>query len=140
MARIAIVTNSLSGGGAERAMNILANELHRLNHEVTVFAINNTEPDAITLTCSVVEVRRPWRGSVLDTIKSWMIFQKKIREIRPNIVILNCDLPELYGAITPMRAKLIAVEPTIPVTYAGEPVAVTTEFPLTSVTEFSNGK
>jgi glycosyltransferase involved in cell wall biosynthesis len=110
MARIAIVTNSLSGGGAERAMNILANELHRLNHEVTVFAINDTEPDAITLTCSVVEVGRSWRGSVLDTIKSWMIFQEKIREIRPNIVILNCDLPELYGAITPMRAKLIAVE------------------------------
>jgi glycosyltransferase involved in cell wall biosynthesis len=110
MARIAIVTNSLSGGGAERAMNILANELHRLNHEVTVFAINNAEPDAISLTCSVVEIGRPWRGSVLDTIKSWMIFQEKIREIQPNIVILNCDLPEFYGALTPMRANLVAVE------------------------------
>jgi glycosyltransferase involved in cell wall biosynthesis len=110
MARIAIVTNSLSGGGAERAMNILANELQRLNHEVTVVAINDTEPDAISLTCRIVEIGRPWRGSVLETIKSWMKFQEKMREIQPNIVILNCDLPEFYGAITPMRANLVAVE------------------------------
>lgn len=110
MARVVIVTNSLSGGGAERAMNILANELHRLNHEITVIAINSSLPDAISLNCRLIEIERQWRGSLADTIKSLMIFRKKMKGIQPNIVILNCDLPEFYGAILPLRAKIIVVE------------------------------
>ena len=110
MARVAIVTNSLSGGGAERAMNILANELHRLNHEITVIAINSSPPDSISLDCRIIEIERQWRGSLADTLKSLKIFREKIKSIKPEIVILNCDLPEFYGAITLLRAKIIAVE------------------------------
>ena len=110
MARVVIVTNSLSGGGAERAMNILANELHRLNHEITVIAINSSSPDSISLDCRLIEIERQWRGSLADTLKSLMIFREKIKRIEPDIVILNCDLPEFYGAITLLRAKIIAVE------------------------------
>jgi len=110
MARIVIVTNSVSGGGAERAMNILANELHRRNHEVTLFAINASAPDSISVICNVVEIERRWRGSFVDTLKSWVTFRKQMRSIQPNIVVLNCDLPEFYGAITFLRAKIVAVE------------------------------
>jgi glycosyltransferase involved in cell wall biosynthesis len=110
MTRIAIVTNSVSGGGAERAMNVLANEFHRLNHEVTLIAINSSKPDSISLSCKVVEIGRIWRGSLIGTIMSWIKFRNIIKSIQPNIVILNCDLPEFYGAITPLRAKIVAVE------------------------------
>lgn len=110
MARVVIVTNSLSGGGAERAMNILANELHRLNHEITVIAINSSPPDSISLDCRLIEIERQWRGSLADTLKSLMIFRKKMKRIEPHLVILNCDLPEFYGAVTLLRAKIIAVE------------------------------
>jgi glycosyltransferase involved in cell wall biosynthesis len=110
MARVVIVTNSLSGGGAERAMNILANELHRLNHEITVIAINSSTPDSITLTCNFIEVGRQWRGSLADTIKSLLKFKKHILRIKPDVVILNCDLPELYGAVISLGTKIIAVE------------------------------
>lgn len=110
MARVVIVTNSLSGGGAERAMNILANELHRLNHEITVIAINSSSPDSISLDCKLIEMGRQWRGSLADTLKSLIIFRKEIKGIEPDIVILNCDLPEFYGAITRLRTKIIAVE------------------------------
>ena len=110
MARVVIVTNSLSGGGAERAMNILANELHRRSHEITVIAINSSPPDSISLNCNLIEIGRQWRGSLADTLKSLLIFRGEIRRIEPDIVILNCDLPEFYGAINLLRAKIIAVE------------------------------
>lgn len=110
MARIVIVTNSVSGGGAERAMNILANELHRHNHEVTLLAINASAPDSISVICNVIEIKRRWRGSFVNTLKSWIIFQKQMKRIQPDLVVLNCDLPEFYGAISFLRAKIVAVE------------------------------
>lgn len=110
MARVVIVTNSLSGGGAERAMNILANELQRLNHEITVVAINSSTPDSISLNCTFIEIGRQWRGSVVNTLNSLLKFRKCMLRIKPDVVILNCDLPEFYGAIAIRGAKIISVE------------------------------
>ena len=48
MKAVAIVTNSLSGGGAERAMNLLADNLGKFeNFNVMLIPINAGPPDLI---------------------------------------------------------------------------------------------
>lgn len=110
MRKIVIVTNSLSGGGAERAMNLLANGFNERGHKVTLIAINDSDPDAVDLKCRVVFVGRKWRDSILQTFSSWIVFQKTILSLKPDFVILNCDLPEFFGAISFLHARIIAVE------------------------------
>lgn len=45
--KVAIVTNSLTGGGAERAMNLAANALHAAGIQVLLIPINHggSRPD-----------------------------------------------------------------------------------------------
>lgn len=110
MARIAIVTNSLSGGGAERAMNILANELLLLGNQVILIPLNESLPDSVQLKCDVVEIGRKWRGSFFNTFFSWRKFNRAISHITPDLMILNCDLPEFFGALSISRTKIVVVE------------------------------
>ena len=104
------MTNSLSGGGAERAMNILANELHRIGHTVSLVAINHSKPDLVTPDCSVITLEREWRGTLKSSIKSFIGFQKAIWKISPHLTILNCDLPEFFGALAHLNSRVIVVE------------------------------
>lgn len=108
--KIAIVTNSLSGGGAERSMNLLANELHRIGHEVTLVAINHSKHDLVSLNCSVIILEREWRGTLRSSIKAFIAFQRAIWKVSPHLTILNCDLPEFFGALANLNSRVIAVE------------------------------
>jgi len=108
--KIVIVTNSISGGGAERSMNLLANMLFEQGKSVTLIAINKSDPDAISIKCPVFKIDRVWNGSLIDTINSWFKFQKILIKLGAEITILNCDLPEFFGAISFSRSKIICVE------------------------------
>ncbi len=109
--KVAIVTNSLTGGGAERAMNTLARELTKFSELlVLLIPINSGPKDLIDPNCQVIEINRSWRGSLSNTIKSIFRFQRVIREYSPDVVILNCDLPEFFYSITPSNAKVIIVD------------------------------
>lgn len=110
MDRIAVVTNSLSGGGAERSMNLLCNELFNRNWDICLVPINGGDPDLVPINCPVFEINRVWKGSTLNTILSFIRFNLTILKIKPKALILNCDLPELFGALVLFPVKLIAVE------------------------------
>ena len=110
MKRIAVVTNSLSGGGAERSMNLLCNELYNRNWDISLVPINKSDPDLVQVRCPVIEINRVWNGSFLNTIFSFIRFNLSIFKVRPKVLILNCDLPELFGALVLFPVKLIAVE------------------------------
>ena len=112
MKRVLFVTNSLSGGGAERSINILTNELHRKGFGVGVIAINSSGPDLIHLKSDLFELNRPHRSGLIETILAWIKFQILIIKIRPHILVLNCELPELFGALTVFKQKIICVEHT----------------------------
>ena len=112
MKRILFVTNSLSGGGAERSINILANELYSNGFNVGVIAINSSNSDLIHLNCNLFELDRPHRSGLFKTTLAWLKFQLIIIRIRPHILVLNCELPELFGAFTIFIQKLICVQHT----------------------------
>ena len=62
MTKVLFLTNSLTGGGAERAMNIVANELVRLGFEVGLVPINQSKDDFVELNCPTFPLLRQWRG------------------------------------------------------------------------------
>jgi glycosyltransferase involved in cell wall biosynthesis len=48
----------------------------------------------------------------LNTLKAIWNFNRVVQSWKPEIVILNCDLPELFGALLFKKCKLVAVEHT----------------------------
>lgn len=113
MDRILIVTNCLTGGGAERSMNLLANELYVRGRHVALLPINDSGEDLVKQLCPVFPLGRTWKGGLGDFVKSYFRYLSLIRKWKPTVIILNCDLPELFGALTiNHKARLIVVEHT----------------------------
>lgn len=109
-----IVTNSLTGGGAERSMNLVCNELIRRGWPVSLVAINYSEPDLVAPTGEIFLLNRKWPGNIIGTFSSFNKFIRVVIAWKPDVVILNCDLPELFGAFLPGRHKLVVVEHSNP--------------------------
>lgn len=105
-----IVTSSLTGGGAERSMNLLANELLRRGWEVSLVPINSSESDLIEPKCKVFPLNRRWPSGLFGTIKSIVAFNRILIKWNPEIVILNCALPELFGSMMLGRQSIIVLE------------------------------
>ncbi len=112
MGKTIIVTNSPGGGGAERTMNSLANLLHHNLVNVSLFPINIGEIDAVVPVCEVISPIRHWKDGLIPTINSFFVFRTKIVKASPQLVIANCELPELYSVFLPLRIKLVFVEHT----------------------------
>jgi len=112
MGKTLVVTNSLTGGGAERSMNSLVNLLHASSLDVLLFPINEGPSDAVLPVCEVVAPIRAWKAGLFPTLNSFFKFRDKVSEINPDLVIVNCELPELYSVFLPLRMKLIFVEHT----------------------------
>jgi glycosyltransferase involved in cell wall biosynthesis len=104
------VTNSLSGGGAERATNILVNALKDSGTEVALVAINDGANDLVEPKCRVFELRRQWQGGILTLISAYFALQISVWKWKPSVIVLNCDLPELLGSILVGKRRLVAVE------------------------------
>jgi glycosyltransferase involved in cell wall biosynthesis len=107
-----IVTNSLTGGGAERSMNMLANELMRQGLVVGLVPVNKGAPDQIQPQCEVMALNRIWPGGIIDTFIAYLKFNRVVSKWKPDVLIINCDLPELLAAISRLRKTLIIVEHT----------------------------
>ena len=108
--KIMFVTNSLSGGGAERATNILINALSDTGTDVALVAVNDGPKDLVEPACDVFELKREWQGGLVSVLKAYFGLQASIRKWKPDFLVLNCDIPELLGSITFGKHKLIAVE------------------------------
>lgn len=104
-----ILLNSLSGGGAEKAMKALALELTKLR-SVTLIGINSSTPDEVPLTSEVYDLGRRNKSGFLPTLKYFLKFYILIRKIRPQYIIVNCALAELFSLASPLQSKLIIVE------------------------------
>lgn len=112
MKRVMIVTNSLSGGGAERSMNLLSNELTKRGWPVLLVPINSGTQDQVVPECDVIPLERKWNGSFVNTIAALWNFNKVVSSWHPDVIVLNCDLPELFGATLFGKHNLIALEHT----------------------------
>jgi glycosyltransferase involved in cell wall biosynthesis len=110
MSSIAIVTNSFSGGGAERSMNILANEFQSAGYETSLIAINFGPEDIVPRKCKTYCLGRNWKAGFSETLKSRTKFKQILNDLQPDSLIINCELPELLIALTSTKSKIIVVE------------------------------
>jgi len=104
------VTNSLSGGGAERAMNLASNELVRRGWEVSLVPINESQHDLIEPISEVFPLHRQHRSGLFKTLLTYVKFNLLVRSWKPNVLILVCDLPEFFGALMLPKKQLVIVE------------------------------
>jgi glycosyltransferase involved in cell wall biosynthesis len=110
--KIVIVSNSLSSGGAERSMNTLANELVLNDYDVTQIVLNNSTQDTVENLASIIEIKREWKAGISSTVYRFLKFNFFLLQSKPKILILNCELAELYGAFSLYSGKILAVEHT----------------------------
>jgi glycosyltransferase involved in cell wall biosynthesis len=105
-----VVTNSLTGGGAEKSMNSICNELHSHGWEVLLVPVNSSGPDYVIPNTEIQELNRNPSGGILGIIITISRFNYLVLRWKPTLVIINCDLPELLAASLLIRMKLVAVE------------------------------
>ena len=110
MKRTMLVTNSLTGGGAERSMNLIANEMTRRGWSIALVPVNSSPPDQVVPTCEVFPMNRKWRGNPANLIATLWKFQKIVKSWKPDVLVLNCDLPEFIGALSYGGRNIVVVE------------------------------
>jgi glycosyltransferase involved in cell wall biosynthesis len=112
MKRVMIVTNSLAGGGAERSMNLVCNELVKRGWPISLVPINSGTSDQVIPMCEVFPLERKWHGTFMNMVVTLWKFNSLVNSWRPDVIVLNCDLPELFGAILFGKHNLVVMEHT----------------------------
>jgi len=106
----AIVSNAISGGGAEKSMLALHQSFLKSGMKSNLIALNQSiNPQTVP---HVTELNRKWKSGLINTWINYLDFKKIVKTIDPGILILNCELPELYGAMLSHKCKIICVEHT----------------------------
>ncbi len=109
--KVLILSNSISGGGAERSMRILNQELNQKKFNSTLLCLNNSGKD-VALDHEII-LSRKWKSGLLGTLTNFKEFISVYKNKNPDVIIVNCELPELYVAMIPTRVKrTICVEHT----------------------------
>jgi glycosyltransferase involved in cell wall biosynthesis len=103
------VTNSPSGGGAERATNILVNALHENKVKVSLTTINHSEPDLVIPTCETFQINRTWQGGPISVLAAYLRFRRIVKSWKPSHLVLECDLPEFFGSLIKGSFRKIVV-------------------------------
>ena len=110
MHNILIVTNSPGGGGAERAMNLLANVLHNHGFPIVVVQVNKEGKDSVELKPGVHNLGRDHKSGALSLLIVIFRFRRCVQYYKPKVLVLNCDLPELLALFLHSDIPLIVVE------------------------------
>jgi hypothetical protein len=114
---IAIITNSLSGGGAEQSAQILYSELRKTEFRIFWIGINAENPLEVPISDDVFSLNRTKQQRLFETIAVFLRFVKLIKSKSITTLIVNCELPELFAAFTPLPLKLFIVEHANPSWY-----------------------
>jgi glycosyltransferase involved in cell wall biosynthesis len=110
--KIMIISNSISGGGAEISMARLFTTLRSKGVEVQICALNKSESSEKYIN-SVEVIGREWGSGVFSTFKHLVKFRKHLKNENPDILLANCELPELYVSLcAPVGSKIVVVEHT----------------------------
>jgi glycosyltransferase involved in cell wall biosynthesis len=102
--RLVFHTASLRGGGAERVFALMANEMARRGHEVTLFTWNGDGPNRGLLAGNVrlVDLGLPMRGEGFGkpgTLKGLWRSARLLRELRPDAVFSAPEFANLIIAL-----------------------------------------
>ena len=114
LGRILFLTNSKSGGGAERSINLLANELFSQGLKVSLICVNSGPKDIVENLCPTFTLNRRKNFNIIHQVSVLNDFHKVVKKIDPDTLILNCELPELLSCFTSRKIKKILVEHASP--------------------------
>jgi len=107
---IAIVSNAITGGGAEKSMLALHESFLKYGLKSNLIALNTSVNQKKIP--HVIELNRKWKSGVINTWSNYLDFKKLVKNVDPDVLILNCELPEFYGALLRFNGNLICVEHT----------------------------
>jgi len=108
--RTMFVTNSLTGGGAERATNVLVNTLIDAGAQVSLVTVNYSAADLIIPSCEVFELNRPWQGGLRTLLVAYFRLHAVVKKWSPQVIVFNCDVPELLGSLLIGKHVKVVVE------------------------------
>jgi hypothetical protein len=98
---VALLTNSLSGGGAERAATILANLLADAGVRPVLLPCRSGPADLVSSNVEVVALEKRPGSGIRGLAGTLAGVQRAVRSLRPDIVHAHCELPELLAASLP---------------------------------------
>ena len=110
--RVLILSNSISGGGAERSSNLISNLLSINGYQVYLQTFKHSQEDFIKLKVEHSCLNLKKRSNVLEILRVIITLRKKISIFKPTHIIVNCELPEFFSVFTRGNHKLIIVEHT----------------------------
>jgi glycosyltransferase involved in cell wall biosynthesis len=105
--KIVILLSSHFGGGAETAMRQLHNSLHVQFPNLEIWGINSEKLDQSE---NYFTFGRDKSRGVIHNVKILLEFKRKCKSENVGTVILNCDLPELFGVFADRNTRVIVVE------------------------------
>jgi glycosyltransferase involved in cell wall biosynthesis len=109
--KIVIVSNALSGGGAETSMRVINQRLRLSGEDSTLLCLNYTKESDTKV--GEMQLGRNWKSGFFQTFSNFFDFYQAIRDLKPDIIVVNCELPELFVAILPKKInRMICVEHT----------------------------
>jgi len=109
--KIVIVSNALSGGGAETSMRLINQQLRLAGEDSTLICLNYTKE--IDTKVGEIQLGRKWKSGLLQTFVDFIDFYRAVRGLRPDTLVVNCELPELFVAFLPKKIhRMICVEHT----------------------------
>lgn len=106
------LANSVSGGGAELAARIVASRLNSSDFSCSFVAINDWPDDDATFSNQVFRLGRKYKGSFGNLVKSLLEFNRLVETQKPDFLIINCELPELFSVFVRAKCQRIVVEHT----------------------------
>jgi glycosyltransferase involved in cell wall biosynthesis len=113
MKSIAIIANSTHGGGAENSMLMLHRQFIKRRFQSRFVALNNMDDEIEFEDRDLLFIGRNWSDGVRRTYLSLRKFKSELVSLSPEVLIVNCELPELFVAFTRLKkVKLIVVEHT----------------------------
>jgi glycosyltransferase involved in cell wall biosynthesis len=112
MLKIVILSNSLSAGGAERVANLVANNLSAQNFETSLIAVNSSKSDLVQVNCDFYVLGRQSKANLFMNLRVLRDFRKLMLNLSPDVLIVNCEFPELLACFAPKHIRIIAVEHT----------------------------
>jgi glycosyltransferase involved in cell wall biosynthesis len=107
---VTIVSNALTGGGAEISMYALHKAFLSQGLHCNLIALNESEGSLLDR--NIVCLNRSWKSGLFSTIKNFLQFRKVLKHFESDFLILNCELPELFGSLASFKGKIICVEHT----------------------------
>lgn len=109
--KIMIITNALSGGGAESSMRLINHHLRLSGTDSILLCLNKTPEDVTSV--GEIELDRKWKSGIFQTFSNYVDFCRAIKDAKPDVIVVNCELPELYAAFIPGKVKkMVCVEHT----------------------------